>query len=124
MATRQPAISFVGDKRVRLVIWTGLQNLDDGAPVDAMAWPDKSIAVPTTAVFGTGGTVIIEGSLDGGATWLPLNDPSSTALSFTTAKIRAVMENTLLIRPRVTAGDGTTNITVQMVARGSTGAQA
>jgi hypothetical protein len=46
-------------------------------------------------------------------TWATLNDPSSAALSFTTAKIAAVLEMTRWI----TAGDGITSLTVLLLVR-------
>lgn len=74
---------------------------------------DKTVQV--TGTFGAGGSVQIEGSNDGGATWHVLNDPQGTALVFTAAKTEAILENTQLIRPNVTAGDGTTLLNVLLI---------
>ena len=43
-----------------------------------------------------------------------MNDPQGNALSVQTAKITQVLENTYLVRPRVSAGDGTTSLTVKL----------
>ena len=77
-------------------------------------YPDRSVQVSGT--FGAGGTVVIEGS-NNGTNWITLTDQLGTALSFTGADIAPIMEVTRYIRPRVTAGDGTTAIVVTMLLR-------
>lgn len=76
---------------------------------------DRSVQVFGT--FGAGGTVVIEGSNDGGVTWATLHDPQGNALSFTAVAFRTIDEVSEMIRPRVSAGDGTTALTVAMVFR-------
>ena len=100
---------------VRVVKWTPLANADTGAPYTAPQFSDKSVQISGT--FGVGGTVLIEGSLvsNGTAVWGTLNDPNGNTLSVTAAKVEAVLENTYQIRPNVTAGDGTTALTVRML---------
>lgn len=95
--------------------WSGLLNTDSGTPFMPGVYGDMTVQAFGT--FGAGGTVILEGSLDGGTTWSPLTDPGMTAISFTAAGIETVMQYCELIRPRVTAGDGTTNLTVIVVMR-------
>jgi hypothetical protein len=114
MATRTPVLqdALIDQK---IYTWSGLLNGDDGAGASYQGAGDRTIAI--TGTFGAGGTVIVEGSLDNGINWLPLRDPSSTAISLTAAGVRAVLENVPLIRPRVTAGDGTTAITATMSIR-------
>lgn len=91
------------------VSWTPLTTTNaDGGPSQFVGSGYRSIQV--TGTFGVGGTVVVEGSLDG-TNWFGLRDPSSTAISFTAAGIKAVLEAVPYIRPRVTAGDGTTSIT-------------
>jgi hypothetical protein len=41
-----------------------------------------------------------------------LTDPQGNDLNITTAKIEAISEATRFVRPVVTAGDGTTSLTV------------
>ena len=68
------------------------------------------------ARLGSGGTLKIEGSNDG-ANWSVLTDPQGNDLSFTASKIETVSEITRYIRPNVTAGDGTTALTVSLFGR-------
>jgi hypothetical protein len=114
MATRG-VTATQGDVGFAKFIWSGLLNGDDGSGAAPGVYGDMSVQAKGT--FGTGGTVILEGSLDGGATWSPLTDPGGGAISFTGAGIETVLQYCELIRPRVTAGDGTTNLTVTVVAR-------
>jgi len=99
---------------VIMVRWTNLLNGDDGQPFPCPHYSDKSVQV--TGTFGTGGTIIAEGSniLDS-PTYATLRDPLGNNISLTSAGIKQVMENSYWIRPRVTAGDGTTNLTVTVI---------
>jgi hypothetical protein len=101
---------------IALVEWAALTKATDdvGRAVNLAQFADRSVQV--TGTFGTGGSVRIEGSLDG-TNYYALTDPQGNALDITTAKIEAVSEMTLWIRPRVTAGDGITSLTVRLVAR-------
>lgn len=95
--------------------WTPLTTTDttgDGA--GHVGAGDRTVQV--TGTFGTGGTLILEGTVDG-TNWAQLRDPSSTLISFTAAGIKAVLENVVAVRPRVTGGDGTTSLTVTLIAR-------
>jgi len=106
---------------VKLVTWTGLTKTTD----DTGAWyrnigprfGDKSVHVFGT--FGTGGTVAIQGSNEAeNITSNPiLNDAQGNALSVSTGKIEQILENPAHIRPAVSAGDGTTNLTVILCIR-------
>jgi len=75
---------------------------------------DRSVQV--TGTFGAGGNLRIEGSNDG-TNYSALTDPQGNALDFTATKIEGVLELTRYIRPRATAGDGTTSLTVTMILR-------
>lgn len=94
--------------------WTGLLNTDDGVPLEQPSSNDRSVQV--TGTFGSGGTVVIEGSNDG-TNYQTLTDPQGNALSVTAARLKQISELTRFIRPRVTGGDGTTNLTVTMLIR-------
>lgn len=106
-----------------IVTWTGLLNGDDGAPFVMPYKADKSVQVLGT--FGAGGNCRIEGTnqqtytpapaVVAGVTYATLNDPQANALDFGSAKIEQVLENVNAIRPRVTAGDGATSLTVIML---------
>jgi hypothetical protein len=97
------------------IIWTPLANGDDGQAWDTQDFPDISFQVVGT--FGSGGTLLIEGSNEVTPTnWATLNDPQANALSFTSAKIEQLLELPRWVRPRVSAGDGTTSLTVNVWA--------
>jgi hypothetical protein len=92
-----------------------MPNGDSGQAWDTQDFPDFSVQVLGT--FGAGGTLLIEGTNEATpANWHTLNDPASNALSFTAAKIEQVLELTRWVRPRVSAGDGTTSLTVNIWA--------
>lgn len=117
MATKPFTVKWGIDKDPKCVLveWAGLAQGDDGAPINLGGSPDKSVQVNGT--FGAGGSLIVEGSLkEDGSVYATLNDPQGNPLSFTTAKIEAVLENTNTIRPRVSGGDGTTSLTVYLLA--------
>lgn len=97
--------------------WPGMANGDDGQPIELANFADRSVQV--TGTFGVGGNVRIEGSLDG-TNYAPLTDPQGNALDINGAKIEAITELVRYVRPRVTAGDGTTSITVTMLLKGAT----
>lgn len=95
--------------------WTGLANGESGDTPTADIMSGDRVA-QITGTFGAGGTIIMEGSVDG-TTWFQLRDPSSTVISFTAAGGKAILEAVPFIRPRVTAGDGTTALTCQVSTR-------
>lgn len=111
MATR--AFTIV-DNNMRSVTgtWSGLTQTtsDDGAPIELPDYADRSIQVQGT--IGAAGNLRIEGSNDG-TNYVVLTDPQGTALNITASGvIEQVQEITRYLRPRVTAGDGTTNLNV------------
>lgn len=104
-----------GDGSTQMFTWTPLTTTNtDGAPVEWLQWADRCVQV--TGTFGTGGTVVLQGSNDG-STWATLNNAQGTAASFTAAGIRQIVELPRYCRPNVTAGDGTTSLTVSLVLR-------
>ena len=121
MATRALTVTNINEilfrGQVRSFQWTGLTKAtdDDGDPAGlGYAWyTDKSVQV--TGTFGTGGSVRIEGSNDG-TNYAVLADAQGNALDITTAKIEEISAAVLYIRPRITAGDGTTNLAVTIAA--------
>lgn len=116
MATKVPTITKLGgDDSVVKVAYPAMANADDGTPVPWVQWADRSVQV--TGTFGAGGNVKIEGSNDGGTTYALLNDPQGNVLDITAAKVEAIGEVTELVRPRVSAGDGTTSVLVTFVMR-------
>lgn len=88
-----------------------LTGTDTGNAETAPQYPVKTVQVVGT--FG-GGTVVIQGSNDGGVTWTTLTDPQGNALSLTAAAIEKVQENPLQYRPVATVS--VTSVTVIIVA--------
>lgn len=117
--TVQALAPNAGNRDCMLVSWA-LANGDSGAPFDGASFADRTIQV--TGTFGVGGNARIEGSLKETAApvdadYGTLTDPQGNALDITAAKLEAVSEMTRLIRPRITAGDGTTALVVYLLAR-------
>lgn len=93
-------------------VWSSLANGDIGSYLTEANHPDKTVQVSGT--FGAGGTLILQGSNDGGSNWFPLTDPQGNNISFTAAGGKVIVENPGIIRPNVTGGDGTTALTVDI----------
>ena len=97
---------------------TPLANGDSGAPIMMPGSADRSYQV--TGTFGAGGSVQMEGSNDVVAlgavptNWFLLSTPQGTTSARTTAGIIQIEEATLWVRPRVTVGDGTTSLSVNL----------
>lgn len=119
MATITPTIdeqvpgSVTPNGMVR-VTWAAMANGDVGAPVRYHSHADRSVQIVGT--FGAAGSALIEGSLDE-TNYATLNDPQGVPLTLTTAKVKSIAEMSVIARPRVTAGDGTTALTVTMIFR-------
>jgi hypothetical protein len=127
----QAVTSSSGDASLIRVMWTGLLNGDTGAPLPWSEWSDRNVhfgcanyLTTTASVFGAAGNIIFEGSNDYDpvtnttGTFSTLNDISNTALAtVTTVSLKQVVESPLWVRPRISAGDGTTNITVILCGR-------
>lgn len=118
MATRNYTVTEIREfgEKAHVVVWTGLTfaTTDDGQPLQMPGSADRSVQV--TGTFGTGGSVRIQGSNDG-TNYVALTDPQGNALNITAAGIEAVQEITRYIRPLITAGDGSTSLTVTMLVR-------
>lgn len=112
MAIVNPSLDNDLAKGVRRTVWT-LTGMDSGFPQTAPQYPNRSVHVVGT--FG-GGTILIEGSNDGGVTWFGLNDPQGLALSFTvTATGEKVAETTQMIRPR--ASVSVTSVAIHLLSQ-------
>jgi hypothetical protein len=95
--------------------WAALATVESGAPA-SIPVEASTRSVQVSGTFGAAGSVAIEGSNDG-VTWAPLtNSFAATALAITAAGIHDILQNTRFIRPRTTAGDGTTNLKITIVA--------
>lgn len=113
MAVVAPTVDTLVKGAAHLFTWTPLANGDTGAAVSSPLLGRMTVQV--TGTFGAGGTVVLQGSNDG-TNWETLNDKAPAAISLTAAGLVAVLETPVFIRPSVTAGDGTTALTVRLHA--------
>lgn len=88
------------------VTWAAITN---GSQGDAAGGPYVTASFQATGTFGAGGSIRMEGSNDG-TNWFALSPTALTAAGIFAALGAA--EHPRFIRPNVTAGDGTTAITV------------
>jgi hypothetical protein len=116
VTVRTPTVTYNpnGQGNGVLITWTGLLNGDTGAPVEGVDYADRTLQISGT--FGAGGSVTIEGSNDG-TNYLALTDPQGNAVTKTAAALEVIEESPRYVRPNVTAGDGTTSLTVTAWAR-------
>ena len=98
-------------RSLRVVSWAPMVNGDVGSATSFFLAHYRDRAVQVFGTFGTGGTVTMQGSMDG-TNWATLHDPQGNALTFTAAGIKEVAEVCPYVRPSITAGDGTTSLTV------------
>jgi hypothetical protein len=117
MATRAANSLTSAEMTVKRYSWTGLLNGDDGTPLEFPQYADRSVQV--TGTFGAGGTIVLEGTNDG-TNYVTLKDPLGAAVSFTAAGLKLIGELPWKIRPRVTAGDGTTVLAAYILMRSAT----
>lgn len=99
-----------------IIGWSGLLNSDTGAAVELVDYADKTSTI--TGTFGVGGSITLQGS-NNGTDWFALTDAQTSAVTKTSAAMELIVENPRYIRPIVTAGDGTTNLVVQICCRRS-----
>lgn len=96
--------------------WAGLLTADDGSWVAFDEHPDRTFQALGT--FG-GGSVAIQGTNEAtpGSAVFTLTTPGGAPLSFAAAGGGTSAEAPRWVRPIVLGGDGTTSLTVVMVAR-------
>jgi len=91
--------------------WTDMKNGDVGQPIEMPTAADRSIQV-----VGTFGTVQLQGS-NNGIDFPQLNDLQGDPLQFTAAGLEQIIPIARYMRPAVSSGDGSTNITVSILIR-------
>ena len=115
MAERTRTHTRIGPN-ARRITWSGLTNAtsDTGDPYESHE--DAIRLVQVTGTFRAGGTVLIEGSLlSDAATFGQLHDTAGSDLSFGDSRVEQIQEGPCIIRPRVSAGDGTTSLVVTII---------
>ena len=100
---------------IAVYTWAPLTTTNaDGDPVAFQGSGDRTVQVQGT--FGSGGSVTLQGSNDG-TNWRTLVDPQGSAITATSAILSAIEQCPVFVRPFVTAGDGTTSLTVTLAVR-------
>lgn len=96
-----------GNNACKLAVWTNVTSLtsDTCQAVSLPDYPDRSIHVWGT--FG-GCSVAVNGSNNGGVSFVALRDPTSTTIAITSETIKAILENTQQIQPVATGGSSQT----------------
>jgi hypothetical protein len=119
MATIQPTFdrSVSKDGSVVAITWPTMTNAgtDVGAAIQLASFEKTFHAYGT---FGAGGNVIVEGSNDG-TNFNALSNRQGTAMNFTAAAMNTSQDKPIWVRPRVTAGDGTTSVSVTVACHRS-----
>ena len=125
MANISPTFTATGDPDCILVRWRDVTEADTCLAVSWGEWADRTVHVTpsvTGGTFGTGGTVLLEGSNnvpDGfaaggnvppsnkqGSNFVTMTDPLGNPLSFTATGMKQITELPLQVRPRISAGTG------------------
>ena len=111
MSTVNVAIAE-GPCEAYIATWAEMAAGDVGQAIDYVGHADR-----TVQMFGTfGGSLVeLQGSLDG-SNWATLNDAQGNAISIDSARLEAVTELPLYIRPAVIGGTGG-SITVKLFMR-------
>lgn len=105
-----------------VVTWANMINGAVGLPIpkNLSAFVDRSFQAEGT--FGSGGSVAVEGANndDGSGTvgnYRALTNPQGTTIAIGSGGIQQVTEAVQNMRPHVTAGDGTTSLTITACLR-------
>lgn len=110
---RAAALTYTNDGFV-IATWTGLDADDAGAGL--ILGGSYELTVQATGTFGAGGNVALQGSNDG-TTWGAMPNPGGTTIGLGDAVPDFCAIRPRYVRPKVTAGDGTTDLTVTLVAQ-------
>jgi hypothetical protein len=120
MALRNPTRATQIDVLARVDSWAGLlqSSLDTGAGV-SVADAAEIMVMIASGTLGAGGAITWEGSLDNAA-WFPLSSRIGTPAAIVQTALLTptmVQERPLWVRPRITAGDGTTSLVASVVTK-------
>ena len=93
------------DRSVLQITWAPVTsdsgNNDICTPLQLPQYTSKSVHV-----FGTFGssTVVINGSNNGGVSFVPLDDPNGVAISISSENIEQISQNTQQVQPAISGG--------------------
>lgn len=100
-----------------LAVYWVLEQGDTATPITIPRYSDR-----TVHIFGTfgGASVSLEGSIDpAGVVYGVLTDDDKSDITQTaSAAPRVVIPNVLTVKPTITGGDGSTSITIALMAHG------
>jgi hypothetical protein len=116
------SITLPGSVDIIAIQWgPGAKNGDTFTPIVSGSLVDHSIQVEGT--FGVGTSVTLQGSNDAISTttgnYHALTDPYGTTVAITSASIKQTTEVTAWVRPAITQGDGSENLTITVSVRRS-----
>jgi pyruvate/2-oxoacid:ferredoxin oxidoreductase alpha subunit len=100
---------------ISLTTWDSVAAGDTCTAFVLSVYSDRVVQVE--GVFG-GASVALQGSNDG-VNYHTLTDPQGNALSFAAGGLETVMELPYYIKPLLSGGDGTTNLTITLSGRRS-----
>src|SRR5258706_4000685 len=109
-----PTSITTGGVDIIAVQWTPMKFGDTAQPIVSGALVDHSIQCE--GLFGAGTNIQIQGSNDG-QNYHALTDPYSNTINMGSAQLRQTTEDTVWIKPVISAGDGTANLTITVCIR-------
>lgn len=96
------------------IVWAGILNGDSGLPVSIQQGFWK-LSIQAAGTFGAAGSVALEGSNDG-VNYSAIKDVNNTTVAMTDTSMWRVEVVSKFLRPRATAGDGTTALVISLHA--------
>lgn len=115
MATVNPTITYLNDRRAVKVTWALTSADADGAPLGATLLDFPNRTVYFLGTWG-GATAVLEGG--DGSTYVSLTDPQGNAISKNADGIEGpVAEAPEFVRPRLSVAGAGAEVTVTVIAR-------
>ncbi len=97
-----------------IVLWeTHTTTNRNGTPITLSGTVTDLIGF-AKGTFGASATITWQGSLDNGTTYFTLKDPNDADSTLAAAGAVALRDKPLLIRPALSAGDGSTDVDVYL----------
>lgn len=107
---------FVHMKETRRYTWVNLENGDKGAPLSVSG--AAYISIQVFGDFGIGGVLGLEGSLEEDVlNYFQMHDNNGRLIWFTSAGGNMMVPTATYVRPKVAAGDETTDLTMILLTR-------
>lgn len=108
-----------------MATWSELGADEEGAPIQYPNMPVKTVQISGEL---SGGSIVLQGSMDG-ETWVTLRHTGATVdqgegielAPINAAGMFVIHENPRYVRPVITDGDGSTDVSVIVVAAHMTG---